>query len=325
MPMPLTAPILPLLFDGDPAVIYEQIAATLTPGQKWTQDFDYSIIELPQCNDAKYLEDSFPNSPVTDFDGDLDSWEITQGSLGACGTFANIACYASFPQSSPWAVEKGIYPLTPSPIGLYLIRVCDPKSPLTTKWLAIDSKVPCENTPSSKSTCIWLTDGQTPLLPALLTKAAATMKGGSFNEITNHPSFSLKFDWFPAKSVSALDPSKLIRYAQNGAIWVISMTQQFDDLGNKISPPGIVYQHAFGVVDGIEGNGYQLFRIENPWGGGLDYVSQYSDDAPFWDSHLELAQKKADSFAATGNFWVDFETLKKLSGRTVFILRVPLF
>ena len=320
--MPLTTPIPPLLFD-DPIAAYDQLAATIPAGGKYVQEFDYSIVELPQLTTAKYLEDSFPKSPVTDFDGDLDSWQIAQGLLGACGTFAQIACYASFPQASPFAVENGIYPLTPSPIGLYLIRVCDPANPMSMKWVAIDSRVPCEDKLTSKSPCIYLTDGKTPLLPALLTKAAATMRGGSFNEITNHPSFKIKFTWFPAKVITSSVASELVKLAASGAIWVTSMTQQYDALGNKITPKGVVYGHAFGIVDAIEGDGYQLFRIENPWGGGSDFISQYSDDAPFWSEHPELAQKKADSFAATGNYWVDFETLKKLSGKTSFNLTIP--
>lgn len=323
--MPLTAPITPLLFD-DPVEAYNELAATVPANGKFNQDFDYSIVELPKVNDAKYLEVSFPKSPITDFDGDLDSWQIAQGSLGACGTFSKIACYSSFPQSSPWAVEKGIYPLTPSPIGLYLIRVFDPVSQ-SVKWVAIDSKVPCEATPTSKSTCIYLTDGKTPLLPALLTKASATMRGGSFNEITNHPSFKIPFTpWFPSKVVTSSNPVELANYAQTGCIWVISMTQQFDDLGNKITPKGVVYGHAFGICDAIQGEGFILFRIENPWSSASsqDYVSKYSDDAPFWNDHPELAQKKADSFAATGNYWVDFATLCKLSGKTSFNVTVPL-
>jgi Calpain family cysteine protease len=317
----LTTPIKPVLY-YDPVAAYQEIASTVPEGSCYVQNFDYSIIELPQCNDAKYLEKSFPNSPVIDADGDLGSWDIRQGSLGFCGTAAKIGCYMSFPNDSPWRAEVGIYPTTPSLIGLYLVRVCDPSDPAGTAWVAIDSKMPCKIDPTSYSVCMWLKDGQ-PLLPALLAKAAATMRGGGFNELTNSAQFKITFEWFPFKKVRSPYYSIISKAIQSGAICVFAMSQQYDDAGAKITPPGVVYGHAFGLVGAIAGSGFELFRIQNPWGGGKEYVSQYSDDAQFWIEHPELAQQAADSKSSEGNYWVDFKTLKKIAGRTTFELIIP--
>lgn len=319
--MVLTTPIAPKLYD-DPVIAYNEIAATVPAGERYCQSFDYSIIELPKCTTAKYLEVSFPNSPITDASG-IDSWDITQGALGCCGSAAELACYGSIPSDSDWALEKGIYPLERSPISLYLVRVfdCDTQS---VKWVAIDSKAPCENTVSSKSTCIWISDGQ-PLAPALLIKAKCTMKGGSFDTITNSDPFRKPFSWFPEVTFKCDTFAKFKEALSYGGIAITAMTQQYDADGLKINPPGVVLGHAFGLVDCIEHDGHQLVRIENPWGPSTsDYLSPYSDDAPFWDAYPELAVKRADARAGGGNYWVDWETLKKLTGKTSFDVSVPM-
>lgn len=63
---------------------------------------------MPTSTEQRYLEEMYPNSPISGRDNDYDSWEVSQGGLGACGTFANIAWLCI---DSPLALEKGIYPL----------------------------------------------------------------------------------------------------------------------------------------------------------------------------------------------------------------------
>jgi hypothetical protein len=313
---------IPLVTTNDPAAKYAEIAATLAPGAKYVQEFDYTTVENPKSIYPRYLEDIYPTATITDADGDLDSWTIAQSALGACGTFANIAGYASIPKSSPWAIENGIYPLTPSPIGLYFVRICDPLDYEQVTWVAIDSQMPC-NSPTGSSAFISI-GAQNALLPCLLTKAAATVRGGCFDEITNHPKLKLKFTWFPSETVAVTTFEAFKAALERGGIYVTSMAQQYDAAGNKITPVGVVYGHAWAVVAAIDGPDYQLVRLENPWAGGADLVTDYAEDSPFWAVHPELAEYQAQAKASKGNYWVDWATLGKLTGKNVFNVVCPI-
>ncbi|MGL5061407.1 MAG: C2 family cysteine protease [Microcoleus sp.] len=317
----------PLVLTDDPVAKYAEIAASLAPGARYEQQFDYTTVENPSSKFKRYLEDIYPAATITDIDNDLDSWAISQGSLGACGTFANIACYASIPDDHQYAIENGIYPLQPSSIGLYFVRICDPENPLGTKWMAIDSQVPTDSEMGG-SAFVYL-GAQTALLPALLTKAAATARGGCFDEITNHPALKQSFSWFPNASYTVSTFADFKEALEHGALCVVSMTQQYDSGGFAVKPSGVVYGHAFSIVDAVEatnpdGSIAQIVRIENPWGGGSDYVSEYSEDAPFWTMHPELSGKLADASATGGNYWVSWNQAKALTGKSRFELTLPL-
>jgi hypothetical protein len=314
---------IPLITTNDPAAKYAEIAATLAPGAKYVQEFDYTTVENPKSIYPRYLEDIYPTATITDADGDLDGWTIAQSALGACGTFANIAGYASIPKSSPWAIENGIYPLTPSPIGLYFVRICDPLDYEQVTWVAIDSQMPC-NSPTGSSAFISI-GAQNALLPCLLTKAAATVRGGCFDEITNHPKLKLKFTWFPSETVAVTTFEAFKAALERGGIYVTSMAQQYDAAGNKITPVGVVYGHAWAVVAAIDGPDYQLVRLENPWGvTAKDFVSDYSEDSPFWTARPELAEYQAQAKASGGSFWIDWATLGRLTGKNVFNVVCPI-
>lgn len=311
---------IPLVLTNDPAAKYEEITSVLAPGEKYVQQFDYTTIECPTATETRYLEDIYPDIPVLGIDGDVGSWEVAQGGLGACGTFAKIAAYAS--NSSQYRLEEGIYPQTRSPHGLYFIRIQDPRDPLKMTWMAIDSKVPCK--PGGKSAFIW--PGES-LAPALFMKSMASGRGGCFDEITNHAQLKITMNWFPGELKAIGDFEAFASAIALGGICVFSMVQQFDQAGAKITPHGVVLGHAFAAVDSLQvfdlSKAHQLVRIENPWGNGLDYVSDYSEDAPFWAQHPDIANKLADARCAGGDYWVDWPTLKKLAGRSIFNVWVP--
>jgi hypothetical protein len=106
-------------------------------------------------------------------------------------------------------------------------------------------------------------------------------------------------------------------------MYTFSMRQQYDSAGVAVKPAGVVYAHAFGVVDAIDGADYQLVRIENPWGGGSDFLSEYSDGSEFWATHPELKRKADDSLASGGNFWIDWATFQKLCRHDAYDVAVP--
>jgi Calpain family cysteine protease len=316
---------IPIVTTLDPIAKYEEIAASLPAGSKYVQSFDYITIENPGYSTPKYLESLYPTATIFGTDGDVGSHEISQGLLGACGTFALIASYASVKPGCKYRLEDAIYPLTPSPIGLYFVRVQDPANANGCAWVAIDSQMPCS--PTGGSAFAYLPTSKA-LAPMLMLKAAATMRGGCFDEITNHPQLGLTFKWFPWKTATVSAFATFAAELEKGALYITSMTQQFDASGAAIKPAGVVYAHAFAVVDTLSvanpgGSKIELVRIENPWAGGSDYVSDYSEGAQFWIDHPDLGDKLADSCQSLGNYWVDWATFLKLSGKTKFAVLSP--
>ncbi|MGL4621145.1 MAG: C2 family cysteine protease, partial [Chroococcidiopsis sp.] len=114
----------------------------------------------------------------------------------------------------------------------------------------------------------------------------------------------------------------------SGGLYVFSLTQQYDDLGQKITPSGVTYGHAYSIADCISvmhnGQEMQLIRIQNPWGGGSEWVSTVSEGSQFWVDHPELAQKEADAKSSGGNYWIEREQFETLTGRTTFDVTMPL-
>lgn len=323
--MTLTQPIAPVLV-SDPVAAYQEFVGKLQPGEKYKQEFDYSCIEVSAANIPKRLEESFPNSTVLGIDGDVTSNEPGQGSLGCCGSVATIAALASVPSSFAHSLENCIYPKEVSSHGLYFIRVADPDNFLGTKWVAIDSNV--STVEGGKSEFMRLKDGEA-LAPALFLKAAATMRGGTYDGISNSDPFKKSFSWYPSTTVKTSTFAEFADAILNGGVYVFSMTQQYDTAGVAINPLGVVYGHAFSAPEtltAINGDGTiaNLVRVSNPWGGGSDYQSEYSEGAPFWADHPELADKLAVVSRAGGEYWVSWNQFKTLVGKTVFEVTVPL-
>lgn len=317
--------IAPILV-SDPAVAYQEFTANLAPNEKYSQTFDYNTVEVPAANFPKRLEESFPNSTVLGVDGDITSNEPGQGSLGCCGTVANICALASVPTSFAHSLENCIYPTEVSSHGLYFVRVADPDNFLATKWVAIDSNVSA--TENGKSEFIRLKDGDA-LAPALFLKAAATMRGGTYDAISNSDPFKKSFSWYPSTTVKCGTFADFADAISNGGVYIFSLTQQYDASGIATTPLGVVYGHAFSApetlfVSNPDGTATNLVRMSNPWGGGSDYQSEYSEGSQFWVDHPELADKLAVVSRAGGEYWVSWEQFKTLTGRTTFDVTMPL-
>lgn len=316
--------IAPKLYDS-PEQGYQEIAATLAPGQRAIIEFDYATTENPDATAYEYLEVMYPNATVLGADGDISSPEIYQGALGACGHFSQIACYAS--STNEYRLETGIYPTEVSPISLYLLRIQDPNNPLGVKWVATDSRMPCK--PGGKSNFIGL-PASGALAPMLAIKAESQAKGGSFNEVTNHEVFKRNFNWFPSVTKTVKSFEEMAIAIERGAVCLFSMTQQKDPVtGADITPSGVVYDHGYGLVgtltaNDLEGMPVKLVRLSNPWPGGSDFESSYSDNAPFWDQSPELSAKRDETRAFGGEYWVSWNCFCQLTGKTEFEVKVPL-
>jgi hypothetical protein len=286
------------------------------------QEFDYSILEEPQLTQTKYLEEIYPQGSILGATGDLGSWNLDQGTLGSCGTFASVGGLAAI--KTEYRLENSIYPKEYSPHSLYLIRVQDPDDPFGTKWVAIDSKVPVNSSGKSAFGSPYKTNA---IAGSLFVKACATCKGGSYDEITNSAKFRKAFGWFPFVSAIAETFDEFADYLGRGGMCGFAMAQQYAD-GLPIKPPGVIYGHAFAAVDTIkvlnaDGTEAQLVRIENPWSEDSDFASVYSENSLFWTEHPELSDKLNDAKQTTGNYWVSWTEFKMLTGQQSFYVNIP--
>lgn len=59
--------------------------------------------------------------------------------------------------------------------------------------------------------------------------------------------------------------------------------KKIDGVGNL----GIIFNHAYGVLDVRETDGLQLMRIRNPWG-SAEWTGKFADEDECWDDHKGL-------------------------------------
>lgn len=62
--------------------------------------------------------------------------------------------------------------------------------------------------------------------------------------------------------------------------------KQQDGMGNT----GILFNHAYGVLDVRDVDGLTLIRIRNPWGHG-EWSGKFADEDEAWDDHKGLKEK----------------------------------
>lgn len=53
---------------------------------------------------------------------------------------------------------------------------------------------------------------------------------------------------------------------------------------------GIIYNHAYGLLDIRDIDGLQLVRIRNPWG-HAEWTGKFADEDEAWDDHKGLKEK----------------------------------
>jgi hypothetical protein len=100
--------------------------------------------------------------------------------------------------------------------------------------------------------------------------------------------------------------------------------QRKDASGTVIKTPGIVLDHAFGLVSALQVGDHKLIRLSNPWIAGLDYASPlYADNAPFWAENGLL--DKVSETQKGGEFYIGWEEFQQLAGSLwANQMRIPL-
>ena len=170
-----------MLYTDSPESFLSKLAKNLPQGELFEQEgFNYDAYPV------RRLEDIYPDGgPLGE---DARSWQVGQGMLGNCGTVADIAGFAS--SGGQYTIENSIFPKERSPIGAYAVRVADG---IGSRWIVIDSKVPCvsaEGGPLSARPAV----GNQDFWGSLLEKAAATVRGGNYQELTNQQTKGLGFE-----------------------------------------------------------------------------------------------------------------------------------
>ena len=71
-------------------------------------------------------------------------------------------------------------------------------------------------------------------------------------------------------------------------------------------PTGILYNHAYGILDVRDVDGLQLIRVRNPWGSG-EWTGKFADEDEAWDDHKGLKEKLNYQFGDDGTWWMKYE------------------
>jgi hypothetical protein len=302
----------------DPAIAYDQIAATLEPGQKYTQTgFDYE--GLP----TKRVEELYPNHPMFDADGS-NSYEVSQGGLSNCVLLSRLCGLSE--AKNKYTVKDLIYPLTVSPIGLYFISVAQG---LGRKWLPFDSSVPLYNDPNlwynGRPRNVDVQKNNPVLWAMLMEKGTATIRG-SYAQIDAGNIQNSFPGWVPIVRKNATTFAEYQAILADGGYGGFSYTQQKDALGNPVSVEGLYLSHEHSLLDAFEYEGSQAVRVANPWGGGKDLIGspQFADGSPFWDLSPELKAKEAMTKGRDGEYWLSYSVLCAYMGKSDVLFEIPL-
>lgn len=108
---------------------------------------------------------------------------------------------------------------------------------------------------------------------------------------------------------------------ENGQFWkdlkkyhasgfLIGCSASMEDESGKpqegIATSGIVYNHAYGILDVRDIDGLQLIRIRNPWGQG-EWNGKFADEDEAWDDYKGLKEKLDYQFKDDGTWWMRFD------------------
>lgn len=100
----------------------------------------------------------------------------------------------------------------------------------------------------------------------------------------------------------------LKKYHQQGFLIGCSNVVK-DDSGVKTEgagQTGILFNHAYGVLDVRDIDGLQLMRIRNPWGQG-EWTGKFADEDEAWDDYKGLKEKLNYVFRDDGTWWMRYE------------------
>ena len=76
-----------------------------------------------------------------------------------------------------------------------------------------------------------------------------------------------------------------------------------------ITPQGIFWNHAYGIMDLYDTDGVQLLKLRNPWGMG-EWSGPFSEEDDEWDKHKGLKEKLGTENKKDQSFYIHFNEWK---------------
>jgi len=298
---------------SDAKMAATRIISSLRPGEKW-EDRDFpatSSVLFPSKTSRGEVVKTWcrPGNLVRDpalFQDGVDQGDVMQGCLEDCYLLSALTLLASSEASYIQDIFVGEYPEH----GFYQCRFFK-----NDEWMivTIDDRLPLDhNNHLPFSHCADPREFWTPLLE----KAYAKLHG-SYESIESGSIADALVDL--TGEVSEIIPKiqnndtlwdKMILYEKKGYFMGCSMER--DELEEKkehligeidANDEGIIWDHAYSILQVVEVYGVRLLRLRNPWG-HYEWNGAWSDNAQEWTA--KMLDILDFSFSDDGTFFMEF-------------------
>eukprot|EP00300_Choanocystis_sp_HF-7_P015886 c19216_g1_i1.p1 GENE.c19216_g1_i1~~c19216_g1_i1.p1 ORF type:complete len:908 (+),score=177.18 c19216_g1_i1:126-2726(+) len=290
--------------------------------------------QVPPISGWLRPHEAYDNPEV--FKGGVSATDIHQGVLGDCWLMCVLGCLATRPK----LFKRLVAPQTLSIKGIYAIRVFIEGE---TRFVIVDDLLPYtafkgEGAPINPRGLypVFATSHEIgELWVSLVEKACAKMLGeygnlrGNKRDVPGKSSrqsfIDLTGGFAESECLSADDDKgkifqKILRRRREG--WLMScgsklepssaaITQRGHSADEGISSSGIVFEHAYIILEVVEAAGHQLLKLRNPWG-RQQWKGQWGPGSKAWQTDAGKAIIAAMSKSARtehvdgGTFWIDF-------------------
>jgi hypothetical protein len=188
--------------------------------------------------------------------------------------------------------------------------------------VVVDTRLPCN--PKTKKLLYARCQQESEFWVALLEKAYAKLHG-NYEELNGGKMYEALVDLTggiteklrlkellgeggqPAQQV-ALKAAELWRSLkqnyQSGYVMGCSLSDKNSKM--EMSPEGILFNHAYGILSVREILGLKLIRVRNPWGRG-EWRGMFCDDDDNWDNYKGLREALGHELKNDGTFWMEFK------------------
>ena len=140
---------------------------------------------------------------------------------------------------------------------------------------------------------------------------------GRFKNVTHSNLFSLLINGEFSSFKMSDDVSWLSKLKENVSkkwpVCALSVAASPNQVGDSIEANGLVFNHAYTVLDVVEEGSITLIKIRNTWG-KREWIGDWSDSSPLWVKHQAVARRCGvdPQFPKNdGIFWISKEAFEK--------------
>lgn len=296
-----------------------------------SRDFEGAPPPYPWMRPFVYCTE--PGKPPCLFVGEIEPNDIDQGQLGNCYFLCALACISEFPALVQYIFRNAQHPS----LGIYRIALCK------NAWL--QTVVVDDLFPTSNGKPVFAKNREEPneLWVSIAEKAYAKLHGSYYAIRSGDPAqavadligcpyqklkddpvwqnkdelfaFLLRCDLEEHIMVCGTPGSDTTNYAAGGGA-AAGGKAAADSLAEQYKAVGLVTGHAFSLIRVKEYQGQKLCMLRNPWGNGLEWNGDWSDNSPRWTPQ---AKKDLDFVGGDdGTFWMPWpEVVKYFDGISV--------